>query len=165
MLEFYSRWAEQKPTLKAVVVYDTMWESTHKMARAIGEGLAEGGANARIMKLRACHRSDIVTEVLDAGAILVGSPTINNNMFPTMADLLFYLKGLKPQNLIGAVFGSYGWSGEAAGHIENILSEMKVELVADSVKVRYVPDGDALAQCFSLGKLVAGELVKRCEGN
>ena len=162
MLEYYAKWAAQKPTRKAVVVYDTMWQSTHKMARAIGEGLADGGADAKIMKLRACHRSDIVTEVLDAGALLVGSPTINSNMFPTVADVLTYLKGLKPRNLIGAAFGSYGWSGEAVGHVEEILSAMKVELVGESIKARYVPDDDALDKCFSLGKLVADELMKRC---
>lgn len=163
MLEYYAKWAVQKPTRKAVVVYDTMWQSTHKMARAIGEGLADGGADAKIMKLRACHRSDIVTEILDAGALLVGSPTINNNMFPTVADVLTYLKGLKPQNLIGAAFGSYGWSGEAVGHVEEILSAMKIELVGESIKARYVPDDDALDKCFSLGKLVADELAKRCD--
>ena len=162
MLEYYAKWAAQKPTRKAVVVYDTMWQSTHKMARAIGEGLADGGADAKIMKLRACHRSDIVTEILDAGALLVGSPTINSNMFPTVADVLTYLKGLKPQNLIGAAFGAYGWSGEAVGHVEEILNAMKIELVGESVKARYVPDDDALGKCFSLGKLVADELMKRC---
>jgi len=163
MLEYYAKWAAQKPTRKAVVVYDTMWQSTHKMARAIGEGLADGGADAKIMKLRACHRSDIVTEILDAGALLVGSPTINNNMFPTVADVLTYLKGLKPQNLIGTAFGSYGWSGEAVGHVEEILNAMKIELVGESIKARYVPDDDALDKCFSLGKLVADELIKRCD--
>jgi flavorubredoxin len=163
MLEYYAKWAAQKPTRKAVVVYDTMWQSTHKMARAIGEGLADGGADAEIMKLRACHRSDIVTEVLDAGALLVGSPTINSNMFPTVADVLTYLKGLKPQNLIGAAFGSYGWSGEAVGHVEEMLNAMKIELVGESIKARYVPDDDALDKCFSLGKLVADELMKRCD--
>lgn len=163
MPEYYAKWAAQKPTRKAVVVYDTMWQSTHKMARAIGEGLADGGADAKIMKLRACHRSDIVTEILDAGALLVGSSTINSNMFPTVADILTYLKGLKPQNLIGAAFGSYGWSGEAVGHVEEILSAMKIELVGESIRARYVPDDDALAKCFSLGKLVADELIKRCD--
>jgi flavorubredoxin len=162
MLEYYAKWAAQKPTRKAVVVYDTMWQSTHKMARALCEGLAGGGADAKIMKLRACHRSDIVTEILDAGALLVGSPTINSNIFPTVADVLTYLKGLKPQNLIGAAFGSYGWSGEAVGHVEEMLRVMKIELVGESIRARYVPDDDALDKCFSLGKLVADELMKRC---
>ena len=49
------------------------------------------------MHLRACHRSDIITEILDAGAVLVGSPTMNNGLFPTVMDFLTYLKGSETQ--------------------------------------------------------------------
>ena len=163
MPEYYSKWAAQKTTREAVVIYETMWESTAAMARAISEGLAEGGASVKLMPLKACHRSDVVTEILDAGALLVGSSTMNNNMLPGLANVLTYLKGLKPQNLIGAAFGSYGWTGEAVGQINEILSAMKVELISDGIKVRYVPDDDTLKQCFEFGKQVAAELVKRCE--
>jgi flavorubredoxin len=158
MPELYARWAAQRPTRKAVVVYDTMWQSTALMARAIVEGLVAGGAIAKLMPLESCHRSEVVTEVLDAGALLVGSPTINNNMFPTVADLLTYLKGLKPQNLIGAAFGSYGWSGEAAGQVREILEAMKVSLVEEDLKVKYVPDEEALVRCIALGSSIAKKL-------
>lgn len=163
MLEFYSKWAAQKPTNKAVIVYDTMWESTATMARAISEGLAAGGTNVKLAPLKACHRSEVVAEILDAGALLVGSATMNNNMLPPVADVLTYLKGLKPRNLIGAAFGSYGWTGEAVGQINDILNAMKVELVSDGIKTRYVPDGDVLKQCFDLGTHVAAELTKICD--
>jgi flavorubredoxin len=163
MLNSYATWAAQEPTNKAVVVYDTMWESTTAMARAIGEGLAAGGTTTKIMPLRSCHRSDVATEILDAGALLIGSPTINNNIFPTVADTLTYLKGLKPQNLIGAAFGSYGWSGEAVKQISDMLAAMKIELVGDGIKVKYVPDSAALAQCYSLGERVAAKLQETCK--
>jgi len=163
IVELYSRWAAQKPTKKAVVAYDTMWQSTAMMARAIGEGLKAGGADAKLMPLRACHRSDVAAEILDAGALLVGTPTLNNNLFPTVADALTYLKGLKPRNLIGAAFGSYGWSGEAVGQVEDVLRGMKVDLIGESIKVKYVPDDEALAQCHSLGVLVAEKLRELCQ--
>ena len=163
MPKFYSKWATQKPTKKAVVVYDTMWQSTDIMARAIGEGLSAGGVSVKIMPLKACNRSEIVTEVLDAGALLVGSSTLNNNMLPTVADVLTYLKGLKPLNLIGAAFGSYGWTGESVGQINDILNAMKVELIGDGIKVRYVPESGDIEQCFNFGNQVAAELIKRCD--
>jgi len=162
ILGLYAEWAAQKPTKKAVVVYDTMWGSTALMARAIGDGVAAGGASAKLLPLGASHRSEVTTELLDAGALLVGTPTINNQMLPRIADVLTYVKGLKPRNLIGAAFGSYGWSGEAVKHVEEILSAMKVELVAETLNVKYVPDEDVLAQCRSLGMLVAEKLVERC---
>ena len=155
---WYAKWAAGETSDKAVVMYDTMWQSTAKMARAIAEGIAGGGASVKVMPLRAAHRSDVATELLDAGALVVGSPTLNNGVFPTVADALCYLKGLKPRGLIGAAFGSYGWSGEAVGQIEEALEAMKVELVGDGIKVRYVPDEESLSQCLSAGRGIAERL-------
>jgi len=154
----YGSWAAQERTNKAVVVYDTMWQSTDLMARAIGDGLAASGASVKLMPLKSCHRSDVATEVLDAGALIVGSPSLNGGMFPTVADLLTYLKGLKPRNLISAAFGSYGWSGGAVEQVEAALREMNVELVGEAVRVKYVPDADALSQCCALGAQIAEKL-------
>ncbi len=158
ILGWYGEWARQKPTMKAVVAYATMWNSTALMARSIADGLAAGGASVKMMPVGPAHRSDIVAELLDAGAFLVGSPTINNSMFPSMADLLCYVRGLKPLNLIGQTFGSYGWSGEACGQMRPFLDDMKVELVGDPVKANYVPDDAALAQCRALGGQVAARM-------
>ncbi len=159
ILELYQTWAEQKRGAKAIVVYDTMWGSTEKMAKAIADGLTSGGASVKVMKLRAAHRSDIATEVLDAGALIVGSPTINNNIFPTLADILVYLRGLKPAGLIGATFGSYGWSGESVGRVQALLEEMKVEIAGEALKAKYVPDGAMLAACRELGAAIAEKLI------
>jgi flavorubredoxin len=155
IIGWYAKWAEQKPTNKAVVVFDTMWFSTAKMAEAIAEGLLAGGAQPKLMPLKSNHRSNVVTEILDAGALVVGSPTLNNNMYPTVADLLTYLKGLKPKNLVGAAFGSYGWSGEAVGQVRGMLEEMKIDLVDEGLRIKFVPNDDALQQCFDLGLKVA----------
>jgi len=154
----YGKWAAQKPTRKAVVAYDTMWGSTAAMAKAIGEGLAAGGLDVKVFAMGGAHRSDVVTELLCAGAFVVGSPTINNGMFPTIADLLTYAKGLKPRNLVGAAFGSYGWSGESVGQVAEILKAMKVELAGEGLKAVYVPDAAALAACRQLGLDVAGKV-------
>jgi flavorubredoxin len=100
----------------------------------------------------------VATEILDAGALLVGSPTLNNNMYPTVADLLTYLKGLKPKNLVGAAFGSYGWSGEAVGQVRGMMEEMKIEMVGEGLRIKFVPDDNALGQCHDLGLRVAGRV-------
>ena len=158
ILNRYAEWAVQKPTRKAVVVYGTMWHSTEKMALAITEGLLAGSIEVKLMSMDACHRSDVAYELLDAGALIVGSSTLNNNMLPGMADILTYLKGLKPKNLLGAAFGSHGWSGEAPRQIQEVLSEMKVELVGDPIQTRHCPDQEVLARCCDLGRLIAEKL-------
>jgi len=158
IVKAYVEWSEQKPKRKALVIYDTMWHSTQKMAEAIVEALGREGVDAKPMHLRTWHRSDILTEVLDAGAIIVGSPTLNNNIFPTVSDFLTYLKGLKPQNKVAAAFGSYGWSGEAVKIITKDLEEMKFKVVDPGVRVQYVPDKEALEACRELANKVAKEL-------
>lgn len=162
IVNLYATWAAQTPTRKAVVTYDTMWNSTATMARAYSEGLQAGGACVRVMPINSCHRSNIANEVLDAGALVVGSPTINGQMFPTVADNLCYLRGLKRQNLIGGVFGSYGWSGEATSQVADIMTDMKVDLIGEPVKAQYVPDEAALNQCYEAGLQIAQRLLPLC---
>ncbi len=164
ILEQYARWAEMKPTRKALVVYDTMWQSDTTMAKAVVEGLAAAGCDpVRVLPMAATHRSDVATEVLDAGALVLGSPTINNQLFPTMADILCYLEGLKRKHLVGAAFGSYGWSGESVKLLEAALERLGIERVAESVKIRYVPDAEALEACAALGQAVGEACVARAE--
>jgi len=162
VMDRYSRWAEQKPTMKAVVLYDSMWDSTRAMAKAVGEGLSEGGADPRLCHARGCHRSDVMTHLLEAGALVVGAPTLNNGLFPTIADHLTYIRGLRPRNLVGAAFGSYGWSGEAVKAIEGYLTDMDIELVEEGLRVKWAPTGDDLARCRELGFAVAQRMKELC---
>ena len=155
IIEAYVRWCRQEPQQKAVVLYDTMWHSTEKMAEAVTAGLNQEGVVAKPFHVRKSHRSEIMTEVLEAGAVVVGSPTLNNQLFPSLADILTYMKGLKPLNKIGAAFGSYGWSGEAVKMINKELESMKFDIIDAGLKVQYVPDKDALQSCFELGRKVA----------
>ncbi len=154
----YLEWAAQEPQRKAVVLYDSMWKSTEKMAVAIADGLTASGARVKLMSLQVNHRSDVVTEILDAGALVVGSPTMNSQLYPTIADCLTYLRGLKPKNMVCATFGSYGWSGEAVALVEEQLQAMKMERVAESIKINYVPTAADIETCYALGQQVAEHL-------
>jgi len=163
VLELYTRFVAQKPTPRAVVVFDTMWHSTEMMAKAIGEGLRLGGVEAKVFNMDSAHRSDVATEVMNSGALVIGSPTLNSGVFPTVADILTYLRGLKPLNLIGAVFGSYGWNRKAIGELHRYADDIGIELVADDVTSKYVPKEDTLMAARRLGETVAEELLKRCQ--
>jgi len=160
IINAYAKWASQEPEQKAVVVYDTMWHSTETMAEEIAQGIVEEGVIARPMHIRSSHRSEIMTEVLDAAAVIVGSPTLNNQLFPTVSDFLTYMKGLKPKNKIGAAFGSYGWSGESVKLITQELEAMKFDIIDPGVKIQYVPDQDGKNACLELGRKI-GRAIKK----
>jgi flavorubredoxin len=155
---WYSRWAAQKRKNKAVIVFDSMWGSTGKMAASIADGLMAGGSSVRVLPLEATHRSDVATEILDAGALLVGSPTINGQIFPTVADVLCYLKGLAPRGLIGMAFGSFGWGGEATGQLASELTGMGIQQAAEPIRVKYVPTDEDLSACRQAGMAIAAKL-------
>lgn len=161
IIEAYDKWSRQEPTNKAIVIFDSMWDSTTKMARSITSGIESEDVAVRLMNTRKWHRSDIMTEIIDAGAIVVGSPTLNNGIFPVIADVMTYIKGLKPQNKIAAAFGSYGWSGEAVKILNQYFSEMELNIIDDGIKVQYVPDETDLNKCFDLGVKIAKTLKER----
>ncbi len=160
IINAYAKWSSQEPEEKAVVVYDTMWHSTETMAKAIAQGIVDEGVIARPIHIRSSHRSEIMTEVLDAAAVIVGSPTLNNQLFPTVSDFLTYMKGLKPKNKIGAAFGSYGWSGESVKLINQELEAMKFDIIDPGIKIQYVPDQDGKDACFELGRKI-GKAIRK----
>jgi len=151
----YREWASQQPEKSAVILYDTMWEGTRQMAEAIGWGLAAEGVPYKVFHMAVSDRNDVVTEIFKAKAIIVGSPTFNQGPLPTMGPILEDLRGLRFQNKVGAVFGSYGWSGEAVQVIKEHLKRCKIEIVAEGVRAKWQPKPDDLVKCKDLGQRVA----------
>ena len=155
ILEAYERWCTYQTEEYAVVAYATMWHSTEKMALAIAEGMIREGIKVKVMNAAVDHRSDIMTELLSARGMVFGSSTLNNNMLPQMADLLTYVKGLRPRQKVAAAFGSFGWSGEAVKHINKFLEEMKAEIVHPGLRVKFVPTHEQLKECVQMGSTIA----------
>jgi flavorubredoxin len=151
----YNHWSSYQSQNKALVIYETMWQSTHKMANAIGSQLAHNGLEVKVLNLKVNHRSDIMTDVLDAKALVLGSSTLNNNMMPAMADFITYFKGLRPKNKVVAAFGSYGWSGEAVKHINQAMEAINLPLAHPGLKVKNVPRDEDFLACRELADQVA----------
>ncbi|MDR1044470.1 MAG: flavodoxin domain-containing protein [Candidatus Adiutrix sp.] len=160
----YQKWVKQTPTRKAVLVYDSMWKSTEKMALELSGTLSGQGVLVKLMNMKYNHRSDVVTEIFNAGAVLVGSPTINNDVYPTVAEVMAYMRGLKFMNKIGAAFGSYGWSGEAPKIVQTQLAGMKYQMVSPELRVQWLPDESALPPIRDLARAVADALPREPVG-
>lgn len=162
IIDIYRQMAEQKPQQRALIFYDTMWQSTERMAYAVCSGLEENGVPTRIMSVKHNHHSAVMTELADCGAVLAGSPTHNNGIMPLVAAQLAYMQGLKPLNRVGGAFGSYGWSGESPKVLQAALEAMKMELPAAPVKCSWRPTKDDYKACHELGRVVAETLKKKC---
>ena len=155
IIKAYLDWSVPISKNKVVIVYDTMWGSTEKMARAIAEGAASKKAEVKLMKLRAANRTKAMTEILDAKAVVVGSPTLNNGMFPTLGSFLTYTTGLRPKGKLWSFFGSYGWGGGAVKNMVEMARKAGFEVYEPTVQVKYVPDDEDLKECFDFGQQIA----------
>jgi flavorubredoxin len=154
LVDTYKGWAKGETEAMALIVYDTMWGSTEKMARAINRGLTEEGIPTKMYRLTGSDMSDIVKEVLEARGLLLGSPTLNNGIFPAVAEFSTYIKGLRPKGRIAAVFGSYGWGMGATKTLTADLQAAGMEVV-EELQVKFVPMGETLDKCERLGRKVA----------
>ena len=148
----YYEWASGGNDGSAVIIYDTMWNATEKMAQAISEGLAKEGVKHKLFNMAVSDRNDVLTEVFKTKGIIIGSPTLNNGLLPTIKPILEDLKGLKFKNKVGAAFGSYGWSGENVKLIEETLEKAKIKVVQEGIKFKWQPTKDELEKCVEFGR-------------
>jgi flavorubredoxin len=156
----YQKWSTNttEPD-RALIVYDTMWGSTERMAMALRDGLLSAGANVTVRNLKHKDISDIMTDLLTSRMVLLGSPTLNNGMLPSMGAFLTYIKGLKPKNRIGFAFGSYGWGGQSVGEMEEVMKGLGWEIPLEGAKLKYIPDDKELDDVKAIGRKL-GERLK-----
>jgi flavorubredoxin len=154
----YVDWSVPKTRNKVVIVFDTMWNSTDKMARAIADGVASQSVDVKILKMRSYAASEAMTELLDAKAVLVGSPTLNNGMFPTLSQFLTYAAGLKPKGKLWSFFGSYGWGGGAVRGMVKMAKEVGFDVAEPGLEIKFVPDEEDLKKCFEFGQQIAQKI-------
>jgi flavorubredoxin len=145
ILAEYQKWSSNTTQPEALIIYDTMWGSTAKMAYAIANAFENRGIHTKMFHLQHNHISDVMTDLLTARYVCVGSPTLNNTMLPTMGGFLTYMSGLAPKGRVGMAFGSYGWGGQSIPQIETILRNSGFEMLK-SIKANYIPGADLLKE-------------------
>ncbi len=159
ILDAYKEWASHQTPVQALIVYDTMWGSTAKMAQALRSGVEEAGVPVTVRNLDNTHVSDVMTDVLRSRLILVGSPTLNNGLLPTVGQFLTYLKGLRPRNRVGFAFGSYGWGGQAVAEIEQAFAALGWQVPMAGVRLQWVPEEAQLEQLRANGRALGKSLA------
>jgi flavorubredoxin len=152
IINMYLDMANGKADLRVAIIYDTMWHSTEHMTLPIMQGIKDEGVDVTIVKLRANPISLAVKEFWKARGCLIGSPTLNNSMFPTIAEFLTYLRGLRPKNRLMGAFGSYGWMGGAVRDIYEEFKKMGLEMVEQGVQVVYKPSEEDEQRCYNFGR-------------
>jgi flavorubredoxin len=151
----YQEWARQKPEPRAVIVYDTMWNATERMAKAIGEGLHAAGMDHKVFNAAITDLNDLIVELFKARLLVLGSSTHNNGLLPSIMPLMEDMIGQKFKNKVGAAFGSYGWSGEGVKEIEKHFHAAGIPLAKEGLRCKWQPGEAELAQCRVFGQEIA----------
>ena len=154
ILDAYVGWSRFEAPARVALIFDTMWHSTEKMTRAIEAGITQEGVECSVIRMARSSLADAALAVLASRAFLVGTPTLNNNMFPPLAAFLAYIKGLRPKERLVGAYGSYGWGGGGAKLVDAELRAMGLE-VLDPLEFKFVPTAADLEACEAYGRDVA----------
>ena len=154
IVEKYMEWANAYQENQITIVYDTMWNATRRMAEKIAEGIKSVDKDVAVKLYNAANtdKNDIITEIFKSKAILFGSSTVNKTIMHATSGILEMVKGLGFKNKKAAAFGSYGWSGESVGILEEKIKAAKLDVVQDGLKILWVPDDEGMETCKDFGK-------------
>ena len=158
IINSYISWAKGETKNKVVIVYESMWGATEKMARKIAQGIAAAGLEVKLYDVAQSDRTEIITQMLSAKGFLFGSSTHDNDMLPNIAAFLEIVKGLKPKGRLASFFGSYGWAGGAVKEMQETLKDSGIDFTIPGVSFKYVPDQAELESCAEFGSKFAQAL-------
>jgi flavorubredoxin len=154
----YISWAKGEAENKVVIVYETMWGATGKMASKIADALIASGVKVKLYDVAESDRTEVITQMLSAKGFLFGSSTHDNDMLPNIAAFLEIVKGLKPKGRKIGFFGSYGWAGGSIKEMQEMLKDSGAQETVPGVTSKYVPDASELENCFEFGSKFAQSL-------
>jgi anaerobic nitric oxide reductase flavorubredoxin len=152
VLQAYQDMAGGRSNLSVSIIYDTMWHSTEHMSLPLMQGVKDEGVECKVVKLRATPMSIAIKEFWKSRGCLIGTPTLNNIMYPTVAEFLTHLRGLRPKNRIVGAFGSYGWGGGAVKEAYEEFGRMGLEVFDPGLQVLYRPSLDDEQRCYDFGR-------------
>ncbi len=160
IVEKYIAWSNDYQENQITILYDTMWQGTRRMSESIAKGIREvdSDINVKIFKVANTDKNDIITEIFKSKAILVGSPTIDQGILSSIAEIMEMIKGLKFKNKRAAAFGCYGWSGESVKVLTDHLEKSGFSIINDGIRAKWNPDDESIEKCIEFGKEIAGKI-------
>jgi flavodoxin short chain len=142
---------------KAIIIYATRTGNTQIMAEAIQEGMKQSGVEALLKRAARIE----VGELASADAVILGAPTYYRDLIESMKTFLFDMESVDLRGKMGAAFGSYGWSGESVGMLNDTMKHIfHMEVIEPGFKLVGRPTGDSLEQCRKFGKEIV-EKIRR----
>lgn len=158
----YSRNAIALPNEKSILIaYVSAYENTTLLARHIAEGLKMScDFNVDVCDIENISVEKLESKIAHAMGIIIGSPTINQNIVQQVYKVFAVLNPLRDRGKLSAAFGSYGWSGEGVKIIESNFSNLKMKLFGKNLMVKFQPHEPEFEQCRAFGREFAEKMIE-----
>ncbi|MDZ7737645.1 MAG: FprA family A-type flavoprotein [Bacteroidales bacterium] len=145
---------------RVLIAYVSAYGYTEEMAEAIAMGIeSEGNTEVKLLDIEHISMGDVEAEIVKSDGLLVGSPTINQNILVQVYKLFAVINPLRDKNKLAASFGSYGWSGEAAGIIASNLKSLKLKVMDENAAFKFRPEEEKRTELVAFGNRFAKELA------
>lgn len=160
--EEYSRQYLAIPSeLRVFIPYVSAYGKTALIASKIAEGVRlAGNIDVVVKDIEKMPLSEIDEWIACSKGIIVGSPTINKNTLGQIYQLFSVINPIRDNNKLAAVFGSYGWSGEALGIMSNTLTNLRLKVVEEPFGIKFTLPEKDFENCMSFGKRFGEKLLE-----
>lgn len=161
--EQYSREAMKSPKkIQVYIPYVSAYHKTGIIAEKIAEGIKQAGnIEVEVQDIETIPLGELDEKVTRSSAIIVGSPTINQNILFPVYKLFATINPLRDKGKMAGAFGSYGWSGENRNMIETNLKNLKLKYFEEGVFVKFTPDSEEERKCVAYGKAFGEALLNQ----
>lgn len=167
--EKYVEWSKEmaKETEKKIekhkvfIPYVSAYGNTRKIGEKIAEGIQMvGDIEVELMDIELIDVTSLEEKIDKSTAILIGSPTINQNTLRPIYDLFAVINPVRNRGKLAGAFGSYGWSGEAVKIIQENLKNLKLKVYDDGLRCCFIPFEDSSQEAVEYGKGFGKKLLE-----
>ncbi|MEN2984605.1 MAG: FprA family A-type flavoprotein [Dictyoglomaceae bacterium] len=138
IINAYNDWVNNPPKNIVVIPYISMHNSTNLMVGYLTEKLIEKEIKVEIFDLSSVDIGKLAMSLVDAGTIVIGTPTVLSGPHPNVAYAVYLTNVLKPKAKFLTIIGSYGWGGRTIDILKNMITNLEVE-VLEPVLIKGLP--------------------------
>jgi len=156
----YLRLTGAKPVKKVLIVYVSAYGYTKDAAEIIASGITRtGNLDVELSDIEKISAEELDSKLIEADALLVGSPTINQNTLLPVYKLFALINPLRDKGKPAGAFGSYGWSGEGPEIILENLRSLKLNVSEEIGSFKFAPGGNKKDPLIEFGERFARKVL------
>ena len=129
IIDAHKEWIEGPSKNLVVLPYISMHNSTKKMVDYFVASLVEKGVNVEQFNLTVTDIGKLAIALVDAGTIVIGTPTILAGPHPNVVYGAYLANALRPKAKFLSIIGSYGWGGKTVEILAGMIPNLKVEVI------------------------------------